>query len=279
MPAWLIPALMTGAAAGAGAMGNKKKTVSSVPVVAPEYKGMQGALLNLIQQRLASPTSLPSGYEAGQIRDINSAYGLAGQNLSNRMTARGLGTSPVAGAGETKLALGRAGEISRMRAALPLVERTLRDQDLSLATNVLRTGMGTSATDPGNMTGGAFTSAADMLAYLYGKGAFGGASTSAAAPITIGAGASAAPAVGGMAVAPAAFTGWAPTSSVASSSVASASPTASLLSKFKVLFGAGEASTPSSTGLTLQQIEFIKMLQKAQDEKIETPYDDIFGGE
>jgi len=172
LPAIVAPLIMAAGSALGGAFANKKQTTTSTPTVSPEYSPLQAALLKSVMARLSAPYSLPTGYEAGQIKNINQTYGAAGQNLANRLTARGMGSSPVAANAFTNMAMGRAGQISTMQAGLPLLERQLQTDDLSMAGNLLRTGTGQSMTTPGNMTGGAFTSAADMLAYLYGKGAF-----------------------------------------------------------------------------------------------------------
>jgi hypothetical protein len=174
--AWLIPAITAAGSALSGWLSNRKQTntQTATPTLDPAYSGIQGMLLKQIQDRMAKPSALPAGYEAGQIGQINNTYGLVQQGLDNRMTARGLGSSPIAGAGETNLAMARAGDISKMQAGLPLLERQMQDQDLNLALQMMNTGRGQQATSttPGNAAAGGLTSMANMLAYLYGQGAF-----------------------------------------------------------------------------------------------------------
>ena len=183
---FVIPAIAGIASLLGGIFGNKKKTQTSstVQTLDPAFQGIQGLLMKQIMARLTNPSKLPTGYEAGAISGINNTYGLAQQSLDNRMTARGLGTSPIAGAGETNMQLGRAGEISRMQAGLPLIERQLQDQDLAAAQALLGLGRGqtTTQTMPGNMLGGGAQSLSSMLAFLYGSGAFGAKPAAATGP-------------------------------------------------------------------------------------------------
>jgi hypothetical protein len=167
---------MVAASAVSGALANRKKTTTqtTTPTMAPEYGPIQAALIQNIMSRLNQPSALPRGYEGSQARNINSTFNLAGQNLANRMTARGLGSSPVAAAGAATMESGRAGQMATMQASLPLLERQLRDQDLAAGQSLMAFGRGgtTTGTTPSDMVAGGFTSGADMLAYLYGKGAF-----------------------------------------------------------------------------------------------------------
>ena len=210
---FLAPILMTAGSAIAGALSNKKKTTTTTPEYSAEFSPIKDALISNIMSRLQQPSALPRGYAEGNIRGINQTYTQAGQGLANKLTARGLGQSPIAGQAMTNLALGRAGSIAEMKVGMPMAERTFRNQDLAMGQSILNMGKGVSSTDPGNMLGGAFTSAADMLAYLYGKGAFNaGGGGASAAPITINGAAGGSPllGVGNPLLKKPGFTGWAP---------------------------------------------------------------------
>ena len=172
MPAFLLPLGMMAASAISGYMANKKKTTTTTPTYGPEFSPLKNALITQIMARLNQTSALPQGYETGQVRDINKTYGAAEQTLANRLTARGMGSSPVAANALTNMQLGRAGSIAEMQSSLPMVERTFRNQDMAMGQSVLGMGKGVASTDPGNPWGGAFQSGAEMLAYLYGKGAF-----------------------------------------------------------------------------------------------------------
>jgi hypothetical protein len=160
-----------------GLFANKhKQTSTTTPTTAPAYQGLEGLILKSIQQRLASPTGLPAGYEAGGIKNINNTYDLINQARENNLTARGLAGSPVAAAGDTRASTARAGDIVNFQSTLPLVQRQLQNEDLGLAGNVLSLGRGTTSTGEasggGGLAGG-FTNLAQLLGFLYGKGAFG----------------------------------------------------------------------------------------------------------
>jgi hypothetical protein len=152
-----------------------KQTTTTTPTLDPAYGPLQKMILDRIMQRLQGSPSL-SGYAATGIGDINRTYDLAGQNLENSLTARGLSTSPVAGAAGAKLQAGRAGSIAGFQNSLPLLLDSLRRQSLSDATGVLGFGRGSTTmgtTEAGGGAAGAFTNLAQLLGFLYGKGAFG----------------------------------------------------------------------------------------------------------
>lgn len=179
----VVPAIAGLASLLGGIFGNRSQTqsASTSPTMDPAYSPLQAMLLQQIMARIANPSKLPSGYEAGQIQGINQTYNQVGQSLDNRLTARGLGTSPVAGVGAATLEQGRAGDIVRMQQGLPLLERQMQDQDLASALQALSLGRGSTSTQtsPSNMAAGGMQSLSSMLAYLYGKGALGGSTAAA----------------------------------------------------------------------------------------------------
>lgn len=173
MPALALPIAMMAASAISGYLNNRKKKTTTMPEYSKEFSPIKDALITNIMSRLNQPSALPKGYEAGNIRNINQTYNLAGQGLTNSLTARGLGRSPIAGQAMTNMSMGRAGTIAEMQVGMPAVERTFRNQDMAMGQNILGMGKGAAFTDPGNPWGGAFQSGTEMLAYLYGSGAFG----------------------------------------------------------------------------------------------------------
>lgn len=176
--------------------GNKNKNTqtstqtsaqTSAPTVNPEYSPLQKMLIDRATASLGSPTSLPRGYEEGGIRTINKTYDLAGQSLGNSLTARGLGGSAIAGAGESRLASGRASDIVQFQSQLPLVQRQLQQEDLANAMSMLNFGMGrtntgtntgtgtsTSQSNSGSPWGAGLGSIGQVLGFMYGNGSFGG---------------------------------------------------------------------------------------------------------
>lgn len=171
---------------------NKNKTTSSntstsssTPTMAPEYQGIQQQLIPMIQNRLANPYKLPPGFEQAGIRNINKTYDLAGQGLANNMTARGLGRSAIAGAGENALASGRASEIVQYQGTLPLIQRQFQQEDIGQAMNLMNMGRGVSNTGTqtgtsesqvggGSPLGAGLSGLAQALAFMRGRGMFGG---------------------------------------------------------------------------------------------------------
>lgn len=162
-----------------GLFGHDSSTTSSTtPTLAPQYSPLEQLVLGRITARLQNPTGLPAGYATGGIRQINSTYDAIGQTLNNRLSARGLASSPVAGAAETKLQTSRGGDIGTFRANLPLVERQMQNEDLNAAAGILSQGRGSTTTGTSTTGGGAaggFSDLATYIGYLYGTGQLGGA--------------------------------------------------------------------------------------------------------
>jgi hypothetical protein len=161
----------------AGFFGNKKKTSTSTsaPTLDPKFGPLQSLLLEQTMGRLKDG-GVPKGYETGQISEINNTFDLIGQGQANNLTARGLGSSPIAGAVDGNRELARGSEIVQMQRGIPQMARNNQLQDLMAAMGLLGQGRGSTqtSTDPGNPMGGAFGNFASMLGLLMGQGAFGG---------------------------------------------------------------------------------------------------------
>ncbi len=171
-----------GISAAAGAFGNKSKQTQTA-VTSRQYQPLEQLILNSIQGRLSKGGTDLSGYSANGISDINHVYDLVGQRTSNDLTARGLGTSPVAGAVEASGQQARAGGIAQFMNSIPLLQRQLQTEDLGLAGNVLNTGRGiVSTSTSGGGAAGAASGLGSMLGFLIASGAFnkgaGGGSSS-----------------------------------------------------------------------------------------------------
>lgn len=174
MPFPLALLALSGLSALGGALSSKTKQTTT-PVLPAAYTPLQNTILQQMQARLTSPSALPAGFETGGIGAINRTYDLVGQGLANSLTARGLGSSPVAAAGETNAALRRAGDISTFRAGLPLIERELRTNDLNDAVRLLSISQGhqTVGTSGGGLAG-SMSNLAGMLGFLLATGQLGG---------------------------------------------------------------------------------------------------------
>jgi hypothetical protein len=168
-----LPLLASGVA---GFFGNKKKTTTqtSTPSLDPKFGPLQSMLMEQTMGRLRDG-GMPKGYETGQIGEINNTFDLIGQRQGNDLTARGLGSSPVAGIVDANREQARGGEIVRMQRQIPQMARDNQLQDLMMSMGLLGQGRGntTTQTDPGNPMGGAFSNFASMLGLLMGQGQLG----------------------------------------------------------------------------------------------------------
>lgn len=158
---------------GLGGLFGNNSSQSSAPSMDPAYGPLQSLVLNQTMARLAQPTDL-SGYTGTGMGTINRTYNAAGTNLRNTLTARGLSTSPVAGAADATLQTGRAGALSDFENSVPLLAHQLQTEDLGQAGSILGLGRGVNTTaSQGGGASGVFNNVAGMLGYLQGKGAFG----------------------------------------------------------------------------------------------------------
>lgn len=123
-------------------MSSLSKTIQDMtqtPFLTPEYAGLGGSMKSILEGRLASgvnggPSPFGKGYLSTQTANINDQYGLARKALENRLTASGAAGSP----GPTEAGLGyleanRGRDVANLRGNLPLLDRQLQDQDLSMA--------------------------------------------------------------------------------------------------------------------------------------------------
>lgn len=165
-----------GGAVAGGALANRgKQTSTTTPTYDPASQALRAKVYGMISDRLGQGPQDMRGYAGTGLADINETYNLAGQNLENTLTSRGLASSPVAGAGAARLQASRAGSIARFQNSIPLLQRGLQTEDLGLATSAFNTGRGVTSTGTAESGGGAagsFTNLAGYLGYLIGSGAF-----------------------------------------------------------------------------------------------------------
>lgn len=179
----LIPSLVgAGASVIGGALDNKSSQTTS-PTIDPAYQGLQGQILNMVQQRLATPLDT-SGYTANGVASINKNYDLTKQASDNNLTTRGLASSPVAGAVGGVAANARAGDISTFENSVPLLANQIQGQNISQAAGILGLGRGSTSTSAsGGGAAGAATNLSQYLGYLTAKGAFKGGSGNSLYPV------------------------------------------------------------------------------------------------
>ena len=104
---------------------------TQTPIEPAEYGPLGDKLREIALKRLQSG-GLPAGYEEGGLDKISDSYRSIQRNLGDRLTARGIGRSPIGGQAMLQSELGRAGDVARFRRELPLLERQLAIQDFAL---------------------------------------------------------------------------------------------------------------------------------------------------
>jgi len=167
------------------AKSEQEYTSTTTPVEPMQYFDLQQQLIAKAMAKMNATTPL-EGYEAGGIGNINNVYRLAQMRNQNNLTSRGLSTSPIAGAMDTNLEMGRAGEIAGFQNTLPLLQRQMQNEDYNQAMALFSarpigqtvTSSGTYQGPQVSSGGNAISNASSMLAYLYASGALGGGSNS-----------------------------------------------------------------------------------------------------
>lgn len=115
---------------------DNKSSQTTTPVESPEWQAFADMLRKSIGGSLGG-SSLPGGFEAAGVGNINNTWDLAKQGLSNNLTSRGLGRSPIAGNAMTQMDMGRAGDITQLQTeTLPAMERQWKMEDLQNALNL-----------------------------------------------------------------------------------------------------------------------------------------------
>lgn len=162
-----------------GTSGYSQTTTSGVD---PQYSPLQAKLIEMVMARIGSPSALPAGYAAGGIGSINRVSNLLRQRRENDLTSRGLAGSPVAASADATAETGRGASLAEFLNSLPLVERDMRNEDLTFAQRVLalapRTTTSTGSGErvaAGDPLATGVSSLAEILGELFGKGALGSA--------------------------------------------------------------------------------------------------------
>ncbi len=172
----LIPTIASaGIGAIGGALGNTQgaRTSTSTPTIAPGYQSLAQLLQQRAMQRLNTDTNL-SGFQSTGLENIGQSFRNAQTGLNANLTARGLATSPVAAAAQARLGVAQAGQNAQFMNTIPLIQRQFQNEDMANALGqVTQLGRGTSNVGAGSALAGGFSSAAELLAYLQGKGALG----------------------------------------------------------------------------------------------------------
>jgi hypothetical protein len=153
--------------------GNKSaRTTTTMPTLSPEYKTLADLLRSRVESRLSSMGPDLSGYQTSGIGDINTTFGGIQRSIANNLTARGLGTSPVAGAVGANLDIARGQKIADFMNQIPLLQRQFQNEDMANALQVLNLGRGATSVGPGSGFASALSAGgatfADILGILNG---------------------------------------------------------------------------------------------------------------
>lgn len=173
-----IDLALTGLAGVGGIFANRAgkstQTSSQTTQLTPE----QIALLSSLNGQYTNLNTDPdlSGYEAGQVSDINHQSNLHMQALQENLAYRGITGAAEANA-EANVDSQRFGDITKLHQSIPLLRNQIQTQNLNTGIGLFgaqprNVSTSTTGTTSANKLGGGISNAANVLAYLYGKGAF-----------------------------------------------------------------------------------------------------------
>jgi hypothetical protein len=159
-----------GLGAAGGFLSGRKGARQQTAIEPPEFMPLRDQLISKALERLRGQSTLPGGYLAEGVQNINRNAALAQQALENRMGGAGLLGSGIHGAGISDLGSRRFGDINQLEnIAIPRMERDFANQDIGLASGIF--GQRVPGTQlPGSALGEGLGSGAELLAYMYGQG-------------------------------------------------------------------------------------------------------------
>lgn len=105
---------------------------ASQPYVTKDYSPMEAMLRKRLMERF-NRGGLPPEYESQGLQGINSTYAATNQALQNKMATSGLYGSPMQAAAMGASEAGRAGEMASFKNQLPLLQRSLENEDMTAA--------------------------------------------------------------------------------------------------------------------------------------------------
>lgn len=172
MGGWLVPTTAMGLSLAGGLLSGTKGARQKTYPDPPEYAGLRDLMMRYTMDRLKTPRELQPSYETQGFRNINRNADLVRQSLENRMAAVGLRGFPVYGAGLTDLETRRFGDINTYEnISLPQLMEDFYNQRLGQGLQLFNQRVpGVQAA--GSAAGNALMSASQLLAYMYGSGAF-----------------------------------------------------------------------------------------------------------
>lgn len=187
MPAWLIPAIISAAGAIGGSLSNRGQTAKSTQDTTtsnqvnldPETSNFKNQILNSYLEMLMGGPDF-TGYEASGVANINKNADLAKQRTTELLSSRGI-RGPALDFAVADLEKNRFADITGFQNQIPLLRNQLKQDILGAAggffgsipfgtTQTMSTK--STGTQPGNALAGGVGNSANLLAMLYGMGAF-----------------------------------------------------------------------------------------------------------
>lgn len=146
MSAWILPAILGGATLLGSLFGSKTKKQesssgmeesTSTPEYDPALWGARNTLLESYLDRLKGGQGWMTGYTGQSLRKINQAGDIKSKILSGILSARGLGSSPVAANLMGGLESERLGQQVDFLNQVPLLERQMQGEDMGALANYI----------------------------------------------------------------------------------------------------------------------------------------------
>lgn len=167
MPQLAIGLGLTGVSALAGALGNRKRTATNMPVYSPQQQMVQHKAGDLLASRLDNPTGYVDSMRNSAIGAVNDTYAGIEKRMQRSMTARGFGKSGKLGMNQQALEIARAGELSDLESHFAGLQMNYDNSLFDDATRFGFAGAGSEMMQPGNMLGGASGGAAETATMLF----------------------------------------------------------------------------------------------------------------
>jgi hypothetical protein len=144
----------TGSVGSSSTSQNQAQTSSSstAPTISPEFTGLVGSARQLLEGRLAAPSSLPAGYVERAAAGIQAAADPARQTIRNIAARRGVSADVLSLGSPVERQV--AGQLADLTASTPLKARELRNEDINMAANLASTfGKGSATTGSATSSG------------------------------------------------------------------------------------------------------------------------------
>jgi hypothetical protein len=108
------------------------------PFITPDYQALEGMFRDIAENRLKRPDALPPGYIERSVAGINQSFAGASAAARNAAARKGLSGEQAFGLA-APMESSRAGKIGDFLSTVPLKERELQNEDVSMAANLAST--------------------------------------------------------------------------------------------------------------------------------------------